>query len=466
MNENPSNTTLSRYQALAFSSPSLALALLLSPITLLPSIFAKYYGLSLVSLGGVLLIIRVFDSVTDVLIGHFSDRYRLRYGTRKPFVLAGGLLVLPCAYFLVNPPGGEVTVLSYVLWSMAFYFCYTLFGIPKFAWAGELTSVPEERIFLFSALAFVAKCAGLLFFIIPFLPIFETQEITPQVLQFGVIVGICVMLPTLYLLVTVVPDGLPPIKKEAKVKSHTASFKEYVLILKLNKPFQIFLGAYFFIGLGLGMFGGLLFLYIDVFLGLGDQYAKMAIIGLLAGLALTPVGYKMAVYLGKRNSWALSMMVLLGEMFYCTLLNPGQAGLTDLIMMQMIFVFASLSLGIVAPAMLNDVIDYGLLSVENGSRGVFMALYTFMVKVEAAIGVSLGLALAGWFGFDATASQQSSEGAFAIRLAMCWLPMAITCLGLYFIYKTPLSEARMEIIGRRLEQRARRDHPPNEKAFA
>ena len=103
------------------------------------------------------------------------------------------------------------------------------------------------------------------------------------------------------------------------------------------------------------------------------------------------------------------------------------------------------------------ILDYGVLKAENSARGVYFAMHMFMVKVETALGLSLGLALAGWLGFDAVASQQTTEGAFAIRFAMSWLPIVITILGLYFIYKLPLNERRMEIIGRRLGVRTKRN---------
>lgn len=452
-----SSSKLTYSKAFAFASPSLALALLMAPIGLLPSIFAKYYGVSLVALGGILLFIRAFDSITDVLIGHFSDRYRLRHGTRKPFVIMGGLLSLPCAYFLVSPPSGEVTVVTFAFWSVLYYLCFTLFNIPKFAWAGELTTVPEDRTFIFSVLAFVSRIAALLFYMIPFLPLFATREITPEVLKFSVVCGMFVMLPTLYLLARYVPSGIPPSAKESVVKSHAAAFKDYLTIFVTNKPFQVFMAAYVFYGLGLGMYGGLLFLYIDVFLGLGDQYATIAIIGLVGALVLTPLGYKLAVSLGKRVNWIISTILVIGGIFYTATLSPGHAGLVDLIIMKMIFVVASITLAIVGPAMLNDTIDYGLLQKESGARGVYLALYTFMVKIEVALGASLGLALAGWLGFQATEPTQTAQGAFAIRFTMCWVPMVIIGLGLYFIHKTPLNEARTAIIGRRLEKRARRN---------
>ena len=455
-NPNAVDKTLSHFQTIAFASPALALFLLFTPMGLLPSIFAKYYGISLVGLGTVLLLTRFFDVITDVLIGHFSDRYRLKHGTRKPFVVIGGLLIIPCAFFLVYPPGGEVTVFSFACWSLAFYLAFTLFAIPFYAWAGELTTAPRERTFLFSLLAFVGKIAALLFFVLPFLPFFETQEITPEVLKLSVFLGACVMLPTLFILIKISPDGIAPTRQEAEIKPHSAALADYIAIFKSNKPFQLFMGSHLFLGLGGGMFSGLFFLYVDVFLDLGNEFAKVAVVGLIAGLALTPLAYKLALWLGKRNAWLLSTVLLISGMFYCGTLSPGEAGFIDIIIMYMIFVVGGLFTGIIGPAMLNDTADYGLLTLKDGARGVYFALYVFVLKIGAALGVSAGLALVGWLGFDATATQQTADGTFAIRFTMCWLPMAITGLGLYFIAKTPLSEAKMEIIGRRLQARAKR----------
>lgn len=451
---------ISYFQAFALTSPALALTILVAPIGLLPSIFAKYYGVSLVGMGAVLLFIHAFDTITDVLIGHFSDRFRLRHGTRKPFVIVGGLLSLPSAYFLVTPPGGEVTVFSFAIWSTAFYLCFTLINIPQLSWAGELTNVPEERTFIFSMLAFVKKIAELFFYITPFLPFFGTQEITHEVLRFSVIVGICMMLPMLYLSANYVPNGFAPTQKESIVKSHTAAFKDYLAVFKANKPFQVYMGAYIFIGLGLGMYSGLLFMYIDVFLGVGELFATMLIVGVIAGLLLTPLSFKLIVWLGKRDSWMISTVLLIAGVFYTSMLLPGQVGITDLIAVQVVLTAAGITLVIVGPSMLNDTVDYGLLHMENGTRGVYLALYTFLVKIEIALGASLGLALAGWLGFQASEQQQTAEGAFAIRFTMCWLPMAIICLGLYFIHRIPLTEARMAIIGRRLRKRASLDRIP------
>ncbi len=72
------------------------------------------------------------------------------------------------------PPEG-VTVAYFAFWSFAFYTASTLYGIPNFAWASEMTSDPKSRTRLFTLLLVVGQVGGALFFLVPFLPMFETS---------------------------------------------------------------------------------------------------------------------------------------------------------------------------------------------------------------------------------------------------------------------------------------------------
>ena len=117
-------------KALAYVAPQLGLSLLFAPvITVLGGIYGKYYGVSLTTIATVMLVARIFDAVTDPLIGYYSDRLRARTGTRKPLILLGGLLVIPCSYFLFVPPEG-VGASYFTFWYMAFYLAMTIFIIP------------------------------------------------------------------------------------------------------------------------------------------------------------------------------------------------------------------------------------------------------------------------------------------------------------------------------------------------
>ena len=80
-------------KAFAYAIPSIGMALISSPVTpVLGGIYAKHFGLSLAAIASVMLIARIFDAVTDPVIGYYSDRWRIRTGSRKPkaVYLSGG----------------------------------------------------------------------------------------------------------------------------------------------------------------------------------------------------------------------------------------------------------------------------------------------------------------------------------------------------------------------------------------
>lgn len=68
----------------AFALPLIGVMLLVAPvIAVLGGIYAKHFGLSLKSIAAVMLAAKIFDAVTDPLIGCYSDRWRLKTGSRS-----------------------------------------------------------------------------------------------------------------------------------------------------------------------------------------------------------------------------------------------------------------------------------------------------------------------------------------------------------------------------------------------
>ena len=75
--------------------------------------------------------------------------------------------------------------------------------------------------------------------------------------------------------------------------------------------------------------------------------------------------------------------------------------------------------------------DYGLLSDKKEHRGTYFIINILMIKAQVALGASLGLALAGWLSFDATATTHNESSAFAIHLAISWVPVVILTVGFF-----------------------------------
>ncbi|MDB9953550.1 MFS transporter [Porticoccaceae bacterium] len=435
-------------------STILGTQLLMMPMAVVQGIYAKYYGVALTSIALVLLFSRLLDAITDPLVGYFSDRSRARTGSRKPYIVSGGLGCAVCGYFLYVPPD-EVGIAYFATWMCLFYLAFTVYFIPFLAWSRELTQSSTERAWLFSLMSASQQLSGVIFFLVPFLPIFASPEITPKTLEVIALVGVLLMLVTIVWAVRNVPNGSVG---GAGQDYHQTSFKNFVaeffLLIRRNPPYRLFLVAFGLIELGLGMFLGLDFIYIDIYLGLGEQYATMSLIALVFILAIIPICYRLIALWGNRNTWMLASASFFIGLLYVGSLTPNEAGLTQLLIVRFFYMIGFGFVNIVVLSVISEAVDYGEWVENTNKSGMYFSIYSFFIKTQLALGAALSLAMAGWFGFDATASTQSETAVLGLRLAIAWIPAFLVVVGTIFVWLTPLNERRNRIVRRRLDQRA------------
>jgi Na+/melibiose symporter-like transporter len=446
-------------KALAYAIPSIGMALMLGPMAVLGGIYAKHYGLTLASIASVMLFARVFDAVTDPIIGYYSDRWRIRTGTRKPFMLVGAIFLVPCSYFLFVP-GGEVSIAYFAAWYFAFYLALTLFGIPYQAWINEFTVNTKEKTLVFSVNAMIAPVGGALFFAVPLLPFFPSTEITPQILQVTVVIGAVLLLPGLMIALKMVPDGPSPepapLTDTEKHQSTTSQIIDVIRAMLRNKPFVLFVMTSMCLGIGSGMWAGMFFISVDSYLKLGEEFAKISLWGMGCGIAAVPIWYRLTLLLGKRKAWLVGMSILIAVYFCTRLLSPESSGFYELFALNMLMVFGVSSMAVIAGPMLCDAVDYGRLKDHTERNAVYFSIFSLLTKMQGAIGGALGMGIAGWFGFDVLASEQTASGLLGLHLGVAWLPALFVGMAMFFIAIMPLSEGRMVVIRKRLAARDRR----------
>ncbi len=431
---------------IAYALPTLAVHLLVAPIGILQGIYAKYFGLALTTIAAVVLAARLFDAITDPLIGYFSDRYRARNGTRKPFVVAGGLLVIICGYFLYVPPQG-VSSLYFLGWFLAFFLAWTLFEIPHLAWGGELAGDSDEKTKIYTLRMSCLHLGALLFFVVPLLPLFESSEITPQTLEVSVWVMGLFAVPLLYLCVKTVPDGYGVQSPKQQ------GLRQVLKAVLLNRPLVIFLTAYLFMGIGAGMWLGLAFIFIDIYLGLGDKVAFIYILLGLVSIAFSIAAFKLTVWFGKKAVWSAAIIMAAIAVAGNALLQPGEATYGYLLVLAVCAQAGFATALVVAPSLLSDIVDYGMWKFGADRAAMYFSVYTLVTKANAAIGAALGLAIAGWYGFDAAAIEHSAASVFGLRLGIAYIPAVIILIAVAFIALLPLNARRHKAIRRRLQAR-------------
>ena len=447
------NMALSHY--LAYVAPTAMLAFLMGPIGILQGIYAKYFGVALTVIATVLLISRLFDAITDPIIGYCSDRYYSKTGTRKPFVVLGGLMFIISSYFLYVPLdpvtlNSEATVspLYFLLWFLLFYFSWTLLEIPHLAWGGQLAASATVKNKLFSFRASSTLVGTLLFYLIPLLPFFPNDEFTPQTLRWTAIGAGLLMLPALYYCVKVTPDGDAPSTDRANRYSVWGLRHE----IMANTPFLIFISAFCLYGLAAGMWITLLFIMVDSYLNLGHHFAIVTVLSLPLSIVSLCFWYWLANRFDKKMAWGLGVFCYVSATVVTGFLAPAQTGVLGLSAVMLLAYAGSACVVALSPSLLADIIDYGRWKFGTDHSATYFALYTLVMKTAAAIGGSIGLGVVGGFGFDPASSVHTTEAMFGLRIAASWLPTTAAVLAVFIMALTPLTTRRTQLIRCRLER--------------
>ena len=121
-----------------YSLTDLPIAMSLFPVAVfVPRFYASEMGVPLAVIGTILFVVRIFDVITDPLMGYISDHTRSRFGRRRPWVFAATPIMMLSIYMLFMPPEGAGWVHMFV-WSlllsiaMALTLIYEICSIERF----------------------------------------------------------------------------------------------------------------------------------------------------------------------------------------------------------------------------------------------------------------------------------------------------------------------------------------------
>ena len=462
----------------AYSLPVISTYFLIGAVAILQGVYVKYFGLQLKDIAYAVFFARLFDAITDPVIGYISDRYYDRYKTRKPFVVTGGLLFVVASLFLFipfdiglisifdknhNDYATEVSVRYFLGWYMAFYLAWTLFEIPHLAWGSEITSTHREKNKVYSFRGAATYIGTLLFFLVPLLPFFDTSEFTPITMAWSVVFAAIFMLPMIYVCSKSVPSYSLNNKSSKNMGESAVGIIDFGKNIVDNKPFLIFIGAFFFAGAGMGMWFGMMFIFVDIFLGLGGILSVVYLLSFGVSILALGFWYYLANQFSKKISWALGMLLLLSGILATSILDPTDSNWLSLLLC-MICINAGTSATVaLSPAVLTEIIDFGILKCGRDFAASYFSLYTLVMKLNVAIGGAVGLMVAGVYGFDPLATIQSDAGIFGLRLAVSWLPAFIVLFAIVFILLTPISIRKHGIILRRINSKKGKKVPHTER---
>lgn len=132
--------------------------------------YARQFQISLIVIGIILAVVRLFDAIQDPIIGKFSDILVQKNIGRKHTISIFGLFLCLFFYLVFNPPQNLNQTLA-ILWFFvtlsATYFCFNFIFINFESIIALNSRDDEERIKLNSLKEFFGICGMILAFILP-----------------------------------------------------------------------------------------------------------------------------------------------------------------------------------------------------------------------------------------------------------------------------------------------------------
>ena len=429
----------------AYILPAFVIALPTIPVYInIPTLYGIELGLGLATVGFVLLAARIFDTISDPIIGVLSDRFNIRGARRKPWIAIGAIIAAAGLFKVLNPPLAANG--SYLLlWCVVLYAGWTLVAVPYLTWGAELSGAYNERVRITSWREGTALigilCAGAVSAAAPSLG-WSEREAIGNIAWLAIILGAIVIPVMLW----VVPDkGVPKITtKRLKTTQFLANFRT----IFQNHPFLLLLSAWFLNGLANGIPAALFLIYLEHGLGASDEVRPLFIfIYFLAAVAAIPFWIAVSRVLGKHRAWCWAMIAASTAFIMVPFLPPG-----SFIIFTAICVITGMALGAdlaLPPAIQADVVDYDRWRFSQERAGVLFAIWGMSTKLSLAVAVGLALPGLDAMGFDPTAPTTSGITYLVVIYSLA--PVVIKMLAIALVWRFPLNVKKHEIIRRRLE---------------
>jgi len=431
----------------AYGAPAVAFAmLLLPPYVFLPAFYTQTLGLPLAAVGYVILASRLFDALTDPLIGVLSDRTAGRFGRRKPWIAAGAPIAAMAVIVLFVPPVAP-SLVQFSVGMFALTLGWTMLMLPYAAWGAELSGDYHER----TRIAGIREGTGLLGTLIAAsLPavLSAAGETDPRVHMAVLGVAIVVLLaPGVVWLLVVVPEPPP-------LTGGRAALRRGLAALRANAPFRRLIFAYFINALANGLPATLFVLFVTHVIGARDAYAPLLLAYFVAGLAAIPFWSALARRIGKHRTWSWSMVGACAVFAFTPLIGEG-----DIEAFAVISILSGIALGadLVLPAAIQaDVVDVDTAASGEQRTGLFFALWGIATKLAFACAV-LSFPLLSAAGFEADAfdvagkSANSESALFALMLLYAVAPVALKATAIALVWNFPLDAARQREVRSRIE---------------
>lgn len=332
---------------------------------------------------------RIFDAITDPLIGSLSDNCRSKLGRRIPFLKFSALPLAIVTLLVFCAPVRTVSQINTV-WLCVFvtlyYFLITCYCTPYTSLIAELAHTQEEKLQISTCISLTFIVGTAIAYVAPviwniFMSSFGMERINAMRLTFGIISGISIVF--LFIPVFTINE-----KDYVNiVPSKTNMFSSLLKTFK-NHDFKIFVIQDLVYWFALTLFQTGLAFFVTQLFKLPEEFATYMFVGLTAvSLLFYPVVNLMARKIGKKACVFVAFMA-----FCLTFFITGLAGdflvlkpEVQAVIVVVLGAFPMAIFGILPQAMVADIAQCETVETGENRSGMFFAARTFAFKFGQSV---------------------------------------------------------------------------------
>ena len=402
--------------------------------------YTDVMGLSPATVGTMFLVVRIFDAVTDPLMGNIADRTKSRWGQFRPYLL---WLALPFAIISIlaftTPDFSDENKLIYAFVTYTLLMvAYTAINIPYSALGGVLTADAKERVTVQSYRFVFGMLGGVI----------VAGATMPMVEWFGqgdIAKGYQLTMVTMSTLglVMFLLCFIGTKERIAQPENQVTSFKASMRSLWQNDQWRILCVAAFFLLTGQVLRFTLAVYYVKYFLGREDLITSFLTLGVVGSM----VGCAVAQPLAKRVC-KIKAYITLQTIAACICALSFFIKGDQLVLAFVAFIAWKFFLDMATPllwAKMADTIDYGHQKTGIRITGLVYSSVVFFIKM----GVALGGAAAGWllafydYQADVAQTEATKQG---ILLSFTLLPAIGSFIVAWVMRRYSLNDEKVEHI--------------------
>ena len=402
--------------------------------------YSDVVGLQPQTAGLIYLIGSFWDAISDPIMASIAERNRSKYGTYRPFILYGGLLLglAFCLVFWIPPLEGKMLVVYLIITHVLFRTCYTLVAVPYSSMSARLTFNSFERTKL-SSVRMMFAFVGLLTVSSLWFPLTrwfgEDNTTLDQSFFYTAVVGSVVASVALLFCFLLTRELVPPGHEEGTKANWLKSFSKAI---RSNRALRVLLLIVF---LQSGAYASLripLAFYVEAN---SFQFAKIEVI--MTAFAVTilvsiPIWTYLTGTVGKKKVWSLACgwVVLCGLHFL--LFQPVVIGGVPV---QIVLSGAGFgAFAVLIWAIIPDTIEYGQFAYGERAEGAVFGSVLLAQKVSSGImGLIVGSVLS-WIGYDPALQRQTLDVAEDLGVFLALVPGALLILSAITMMRLPLNK--------------------------